>query len=83
MHGVRQYPSAYDVYGDRLLMRCYKRKRGRGRLEQRIDDAVEEAQEAMRVVIAGLQALRGIAKISAVTVVSEVGRCPVLLGRDS
>ena len=44
------------------------------RLEQRIDDAIEEAPEPMRVVIAGLQALRGIAKISAVTVVSEVGR---------
>jgi transposase len=44
------------------------------RLEQRIDDAVAEAPESMRVVIAGLQALRGIAKISAVTIVSEVGR---------
>jgi transposase len=44
------------------------------RLEQRIDDAVEDAPESMRVVIAGLQALRGIAKISAVTIVSEVGR---------
>jgi transposase len=44
------------------------------RLEQRIDDAIEEAPEAMRVVIAGLQALRGIAKVSAVTIVSEVGR---------
>lgn len=44
------------------------------RLEQRIDDAIEEAPESMRVVIAGLQALRGIAKISAVTIVSEVGR---------
>ena len=29
LHGVRQYLSAYDVHGDRLLMRCYKRKRGR------------------------------------------------------
>ena len=44
------------------------------RLEQRIDDAVEEAPESMRVMIAGLQALRGIAKISAVTIISEVGR---------
>ena len=44
------------------------------RLEQRIDDAIEEAPESTRVVIAGLQALRGIAKISAVTIVSEVGR---------
>jgi transposase len=44
------------------------------RLEQRIDDAIEEAPESTRAVIAGLQALRGIAKISAVTIVSEVGR---------
>ena len=26
-HGVRQYLAAYDVHGDRLMMRCYKRKR--------------------------------------------------------
>ena len=44
------------------------------RLEQRIDNAIEETPESTRVVIAGLQALRGIAKISAVTIVSEVGR---------
>lgn len=44
------------------------------RLEQRIDDAIEELPEPMRVVISGLQALRGIAQISAVTIVSEVGR---------
>ena len=43
------------------------------RLEQRIDDAVAETPESMRVVIAGLQALRGIGKISAVTIVSELG----------
>ena len=44
------------------------------RLEQRIDDAIEEAPESRRAVIAGLQALRGIAKLSAVSIVSEVGR---------
>ncbi len=44
------------------------------RLEQRIDDAIKEVPESMRAVIAGLQALRGIAKISAVTIVTEVGR---------
>lgn len=27
MHGVRQYLAAYDVHGDKLMMRCYKRKR--------------------------------------------------------
>lgn len=43
------------------------------RLEKAIDEAVETAPEPMRDVIAGLQALRGIAKISAVTIVAEVG----------
>jgi transposase len=44
------------------------------RLEQRIDDAIQEAPESIRMVVQGLQALKGIAKISAVSVVSEVGR---------
>lgn len=43
------------------------------RIERRIDDAVAEAPESMRAVIAGLQALRGVAKLSAVTIVSELG----------
>jgi transposase len=43
-------------------------------LEHRIDDAIEEAPASMQTVIAGLQALRGIAKITAVSIVSEVGR---------
>ena len=29
LHGTRQYLSAYDVADDRLVMRCYKRKRWR------------------------------------------------------
>ena len=29
MHGTRQYLAAYDVEDDRLVMRCYKRKRWR------------------------------------------------------
>jgi transposase len=43
------------------------------RLEQAIDTAIAAAPTAMRTVIAGLQALRGIAKISAATIVAEVG----------
>jgi transposase len=34
---------------------------------------VEGVPEAMRAVIEGLQALRGIAKVSAATIVAEVG----------
>lgn len=43
------------------------------RLEKAIDEAVAAAPEAMRAVIEGLQALRGIAKVSAATIVAEVG----------
>jgi transposase len=43
------------------------------RLERAIDEAVQTAPERMRAVIAALQALRGVAQISAVTIVAEVG----------
>jgi transposase len=44
------------------------------RLERGIDAAVESMPESLRAVIAGLQCLRGVAKISAVTLVSELGQ---------
>jgi transposase len=44
------------------------------RLEEAIREAVKLAPPAMREVIQALQALRGIAEISAVTVVSELGQ---------
>ena len=44
------------------------------RLEQAIDVAVELVPASMRAVIEALQALRGIAKVSAVTIVAEVGQ---------
>jgi transposase len=44
------------------------------RLEQAITDAVEQASPQMQAVVQGLQALRGIALISAVTIVAEVGQ---------
>jgi transposase len=43
------------------------------RLERAIDEAVQTVPEAMRAVIDALQALRGIARVSAVTIVAEVG----------
>lgn len=50
------------------------------RLDKAIDDAAAAAPERMRAVIDALQALRGIAKVSAVTIVAEVGEvsrfCP-------
>lgn len=56
------------------------------RLERAIDEAVKTAPSGMRAVIEGLQALRGIALVSAVTIVAEVGalsrftRAPQLMG---
>lgn len=43
------------------------------RLERALDEVVASAPAALRAVIEGLQALRGIAQLSAVTVVAEVG----------
>ena len=43
------------------------------RLERAIDAAVQTAPARMRAVIDALQALRGIALVSAVTIVAEVG----------
>ena len=56
------------------------------RLERAIDEAVATAPARMRAVIEALQALRGIALVSAVTIVAEVGelsrfaRTPQLMG---
>lgn len=43
------------------------------RLEEAIRDAVRQAPPQMQAVIQGLQALRGVALISAVTIASEIG----------
>jgi transposase len=44
-----------------------------GRLEQAITEAVQLASPAIQEVVKGLQALRGIAQISAVTIAAELG----------
>ena len=44
------------------------------RLEDALDEAVQTAPEPMRTVIAALQALRGIAQVSATTIVAELGQ---------
>jgi transposase len=56
------YRSEVDHAGERIL-----------RLERAIDQAIAAAPAAIRAVIDGLQALRGIARISAATIVTEVG----------
>ena len=42
-------------------------------LERAIDEAIETAPPTMRAVMQALQALRGVAKVTAVSVVAEVG----------
>lgn len=44
------------------------------RLERAIDVAVQSMPEKLREVIVGLQSLRGVAKVSAVTLVAELGQ---------
>jgi transposase len=44
------------------------------RLDKAIDEAIEKAPEEMRAVVAALQALRGVAKTTAVTIVAELGQ---------
>lgn len=56
------------------------------RLERQLDDAVARAPERLREVVAALQALRGVKKLTALTIVSELGeisrfeRAPELMG---
>jgi len=62
-----------EVLIDYLSEVDHARERVR-RLEQAIEVAVEQAPASMRGVIESLQALRGIAKMSAVTIVAETGQ---------
>jgi transposase len=43
------------------------------RLEKALDQAVEALPPAMRALVAGLKTLRGVSKVSAATIVAEVG----------
>lgn len=60
---LEDYVAEVDHVGQRI-----------SRLEKRIDEAVEDAPATMKAVVCALQALRGIAKMSAVTIVAEVGQ---------
>lgn len=44
------------------------------RLDAAIDEAISSAPESIRAVVEALQALRGVAKVTAVTIVAEVGQ---------
>jgi transposase len=53
------------------------------RLERAIDQAIEVAPVAIRAVIEGLQALRGVTRISAATIVAELGQLSRFADRSS
>jgi transposase len=56
------YMAEVDHVGERIA-----------RLERAIDQAIEQAPEVQREVVQALQSLRGVAKITAVTLVAEIG----------
>ena len=59
--------------GSTICTKSSMRRERVARLEQALDEAVHDAPAATRPVIAALQALRGIAQVSAATIVAEVG----------
>lgn len=59
---LTDYLAEVDHAGERIL-----------RLDKAIDDAIERASPTTRAVIVGLQALRGVAKLTATTLAVEVG----------
>lgn len=74
LHGVR-----FDEFGAQTTMVDYLAEVEHAearimRLERAIDDAIAELPEETQALVAGIQALRGVAKTTAVTVVAEVGR---------
>jgi len=43
------------------------------RLDEAIDQVIEESPDSVRKVVAGLQSLRGIGKVASATLVAEIG----------
>jgi transposase len=75
---VRQHVH-FDLFAQESVLTDYLAEVDHARerirqLERAIDQAVEASPASIRAVIDALQALRGIAKVSAVTIVAEVGQ---------
>ncbi len=60
---LEDYLEEVDHLGQRIV-----------RLEKAIDEAIEGAPTMMKAVVSALQALRGVAKMTAITIVAEVGQ---------
>jgi transposase len=80
VHGVRfEEPARQATLVDYLAEVEHAAERVT-RLEGYLDEAIAAAPPETQAIIAGLQALRGVAKMTAVTVVAELGR-PSRFGR--
>ena len=66
-HGARQ--AAFQDY----LHEVGQARERIERLERSIEEALDQVPEPMRALIEGLQALRGVGRLSAATIVAEVG----------
>src|SRR5262249_17672611 len=66
-------PALQATYRDYVAELAHQRARIE-RLERSIDDAVEHVPEHMKAVIDALQAMRGIAKTTAIGIVAELGQ---------
>ncbi len=74
VHGVRfEEPARQATLVDYLAEVEHAAERVK-RLEGYIDEAIAAAPAETQEIVAGLQALRGVAKMTAVTVVAELGR---------
>ena len=60
---LEDYLAEVDHLGQRIV-----------RLEKAINEAIEGAPSTMKAVVSALQALRGVGKMTAVTIVAEVGQ---------
>jgi len=60
---LEDYLAEVDHLGQRIV-----------RLEKAIDEAIEGAPATMKAVVSALQALRGVAKMTAVTIIAEIGQ---------
>ncbi len=65
---------AQQITVDEYLEEVLHQAQRIARLEAAIEEAIKKAPEAMRELVAALQALRGVAKLTAVSIVSEVGQ---------
>lgn len=73
VHGIRYEQPAHTATHVDYVNEVDHATERIAQLEKAIDEAIEQAPEKMRAVVAALQALRGVKKMTAATIVTEVG----------